>query len=370
MKTVTRILSVIPDLGKGGAERLVLNIQKQFESKSDLEACLVVFRARNAYTFLSDELQLKIIPSRVVPSISGKSIIEVSDLQKFIDEFQPDVIHSHLFESEMVLAHIRLNKKVQRIVHMHDNMPQLTQKVTFSKTGITNQYERRLVLKSLKKQPTKFVCISKDTLEFAKKNTPKRFQKLLIHNAIDLSRFQFKPKSTKGLQLVMIGSLVEKKGHQLAIEIVSELKNKGIDFHLNVIGDGPLKGQIIRHIETLNVSNFVTLHGLVDHPEKLLYQSDFFLHTANYEPFGLVLIEAMATGLPVISTDGHGNRDIMNGKNGLFIDHRNPKKIALAIVELFHDEARIQSYIEAGLKTAKQHGIEEYCQKLLNWYKA
>ncbi len=113
-----KILQVIPSLNKGGAERLVLNLCKELSINN--QVTLVTFRSDNEYAYLSKLIDHKVIPSILIPSLSGKAKVEVDVLQSFIDDYQPDVIHSHLFESEMVLSHINIGG-AKRIVHFHDN---------------------------------------------------------------------------------------------------------------------------------------------------------------------------------------------------------------------------------------------------------
>lgn len=73
----------------------------------------------------------------------------------------------------------------------------------------------------------------------------------------------------------------------------------------------------------------INSQGLINHPEKELSNSNLYFHPTKYEPFGLVLIEVMAAGIPVITTDGQGNRDVVHeGSNGLFFYDRDPLAIA------------------------------------------
>ena len=103
-----RILHIIPSLNKGGAERLVLNICNELTNHPKVEVMLITFRAENAYQFLTETINWKIIPSSVSTSLSGKMNVNVSLLQKTIEEFKPDIIHSHLFETEIVVLLITL----------------------------------------------------------------------------------------------------------------------------------------------------------------------------------------------------------------------------------------------------------------------
>ena len=91
------------------------------------------------------------------------------------------------------------------------------------------------------------------------------------------------------------------------------------------------------------------------------------MHTATYEPLGLVLLEAMAAGLPVISLDGGGNRDLMiNGKNGYLIENQDPKEFVDRILEVFQNK-EISGFTA---EFAKQFEIKTYCDKLLEIYQS
>jgi glycosyltransferase involved in cell wall biosynthesis len=368
-----KILHIIPNLKKGGAERLALNIVNSLQSISNIDVQLITFGSENDYQFLTKTINWRVIPSRVIPSFSGKSLIDVQQLQEYINEYQPDVIHSHLFEAEVILAHILLPVKTKRIVHFHDNMHQfrnLSFKTLFNKTYLTDFFEKRTVLKSYSEN-TCAICISKDAQQFADNVLPGNISKKLLHNAIDLVRFLPDEKQLKTNEITIIGSLVDKKGQQLAIDCIAELKNRGVEFHLNILGDGVNRKALQNQIDQLSLQNFVTLHGNVEYPEQFLQSSSIYLHTAIYEPFGLVLIEAMACGLPVVCADGKGNRDLIHeGENGFMVWERNPKILADKIELLFKNENLRKEIGEKARVYAQGFGMEKYVDQLLSIYKS
>lgn len=366
-----RILHIIPSLNKGGAERLVLNICNELTNHPKVEVMLITFRAENAYQFLTETINWKIIPSSVSTSLSGKMNVNVSLLQKTIEEFKPDIIHSHLFETEIVLCQINY-PTAKYFVHFHDNMVQfenLTWRTLMSKQSITNYFEKRIVLKSYKKRSTHFIGISKNTLTYIQRVLPTSFQKTLLNNAIDIILFHPKQNIKKHLRLTMIGSLVDKKGQVLAIETISELNKCGIDIYLDLLGEGPDRNKLASLIDEYELNEKVQIHGNVDHPEKFLNDSILYIHTAKYEPFGLVLIEAMACGLPVVCTDGKGNRDlIQEGANGFMVWERDPKLLAEKIELLINDVEKRKEMGIYARKFSEDFGIEQYSIKLLELY--
>ncbi|MFA7273181.1 MAG: glycosyltransferase [Crocinitomicaceae bacterium] len=366
-----RILHVIPNLKKGGAQRLALNIVSTLHSIPNIQVHLITFNSENDYSFLTNSVIWKIIPSRVIPSISRKSIVEIEQLQEYIDNFQPDIIHSHLFETEIVLAHAALSKGTKRIVHFHDNMHQMdnyTFKKLFKKSQVTNFFEKLLVIKSYPKNTTA-ICVSKNTEQFAIEVLPSFISKKLIYNAIDLNRFQPSKNLVKSNQITIIGSLIDNKGQKLAIDCIGELKSRGIIVHLNILGDGPNKLRLQKQIDNLSLQESVTIYGNVNYPEEYLKKSTIYLHTATYEAFGLVMIEAMACGIPVICTDGLGNSELIKqGENGFMVWERDPKLLADKIEYLFNNDILLEEMSEKAWKFAQNYGMESYIREILNIY--
>lgn len=368
-----RILHIIPSLNKGGAERLVLNICNELSKHQNVEVMLITFRDENAYQFLTETINWKVIPSYVSPSLSGKMNVNVLELQKTIEEFNPDIIHSHLFETEIVLSQINF-PSAKYFVHFHDNMVQfenLNWRTLMSKRLITNYFEKRIVLKSYKKRSTYFIGISQNTLFYIQSVLPASFQKSLLYNAIDTNLFQPIEKNKKHLRITTIGSLVDKKGQVLAIDTVSELNKRGMDIYLDLLGEGPDRNKLVSLIEEYELNEKVQIHGNVDHPEKFLNDSILYIHTAKYEPFGLVILEAMACGLPVVCTDGKGNRDlIQEGINGFMVRERNPVLLADKIELLINNKEKRNEMGINARKFAEDFGIEKYVEKLVDLYQS
>lgn len=366
-----KILQIIPALNKGGAERLVLDICIALQKKKGIEVKLITFRKDNSYSFLTQEIDWEIVPAMVQLSISGKSKIETSKLQNAIEKFQPDVIHSHLFESEMVLSQINY-PSAKYIVHFHDNMVQyenFSLQTLLNKRRLTNFFEKITVLKAYKNRSTQFIAISKNNYQFIEVVLPKHYNKSLLHNAINLDRFNHEEQRHSKIVLTMIGSLVNKKGQILAIETLAELHKRNHLIFLNMLGEGSNRIMLTELIEKYGLENYIEMPGNVDHPETYLQDSTIYLHTASYEPFGLVLIEAMACGLPVVCTDGKGNRDlIIEGENGFMVWERDPKLLADKIELLINNPPLRLKMGQNARKFAEGFGIDNYVEKLIEIY--
>jgi glycosyltransferase involved in cell wall biosynthesis len=379
-----KILHIIPTLNKGGAERLVLDMIRQLIGQQTIQIKLVVFR--NEINFNVDHIKdnIKIIQSYVSMSLKNKSILQIYKLQKFIEEFEPDIIHTHLFEAELV-SHFCNYPKAKWFSHIHDNMVQLNNfsvKVISNKQALTNYYEKQVLFKNYQKNVgTHFIAISKHTESYIK-SVQSKYPVTLLHNAINVKRFQKPEKhntveeqSTSTtlnsqfsiLNLVNIGSFVPKKNQTFILDIIVELNKLNQKVNSIFLGDGPFSKEVEQRAQDLRIHDQCQFLGNVENVEEYLWKSDVYVHTATYEPLGLVLLEAMAAGLPIVTIDGGGNRDLMeNGKNGFILNEQDPKLFAEKIMEV-KGNGEIKKY---NVKFAKQFNIDNYTNKLLKIYQA
>ena len=365
-----KLLHLIPNLNKGGAERLVLDTCIELSKNKENELVLLTFNEGNEYPFLSKQIKHLQIPAQFTPSVFGKSIIEKENLENFIASFKPDIIHCHLFEAAILLTQLKYScQKV--FVHFHDNMHQLRclkWREILKKRTWTNYYERRLFIRSYKPENTNIIAVSEHTFEYIKKNLPK-FKTHLLLNAINVNRFKVNEDSFESSRLVMIGSLVPKKNQRLAIETLKKLTDLGGNFELDLLGVGPLKNELIELAKNLNLESKVHFHGNVDYPEELLKKAYLYLHTAYYEPFGLTLLEAMASGLPVVCLDGGGNAILMKDAiNGYIIKDQKPDLFAEKIIQLKHNKEMYNGMKLEALTMAKDFDIAGYACKLIDIY--
>tara|TARA_X000000950_G_C13915800_1_gene660948 strand:+ start:1100 stop:2212 length:1113 start_codon:yes stop_codon:yes gene_type:complete len=364
-----RVIHLIPEFRKGGAERLCIDICYELK-KRKIDYLLITFNDFNLYEELTKYIDYKIVKIDFKLSVLNKNKIDLENLNRIVENFSPDIIHSHLFIGEIISQSI--NHNALRICHVHDDIKQLNKlKLSsfFSKLKIANYYERIYYLKKKKSNKTIYMCISKDSKSIIENKIPNS-NCVFFPNAINIKNFKpINRKINNNINLISIGSFYAKKGHSLLLKTLFELNQlSNLNFKLHLIGDGALKDKLIEETKKLKLTNKVIFHGIVPNPEKYLQKSHLYVHAASYEPFGLALIEAMSTGLPVISTDGKGNRDIINENNGVLLNHRNPKKYAMEILTLIKNTNTYENKAMGALKTAKKYDIKNYVDRLLEIY--
>lgn len=137
-------------------------------------------------------------------------------------------------------------------------------------------------------------------------------------------------------RVVTIGRLSEEKDHQTLLRAFAIVNAQIPDARLAIVGQGPLESQTKAWITELDLDGCVELPGWESKPERRLSESDLFVLTSTSEGFGVVLVEALACGLPVISTScpGGPSEILENGESGVLVPVGNPEKLAAEIVRV------------------------------------
>jgi len=151
----------------------------------------------------------------------------------------------------------------------------------------------------------------------------------------------FKKASRKNLNLqnnkkyiIGVGRLVKRKGFDFAINTLSKLPK---EFELLIVGDGPEKDNLLSLAKNLGIMNRVHLLGQLNEEKKFQYlsNSDLFFLSSIHEGFGIVLQEAMQVGIPIVSTNNGGQKDLLNnGENGYLINYGNIEEASNKIQEV------------------------------------
>jgi glycosyltransferase involved in cell wall biosynthesis len=384
VKEKLKILYVIPTMGGGGAEIMLGAIIEELHKLGHKILLVSMYPMDETYEnfpnkdFLDQNIETIECSTRVLFSLRKKTKTTNNHFQKIIEDFKPDVIHSHLFEADIVTRSYYKNG-VAYFSHGHDNMWQLTRLKNLkkiNKQALTNLIERRWLIKQYLKTNTTFLAISKDVESFFLQNLDKKLLNniVLLHNGVDTSRFrnEIERKVAKGdkIKIISVGNLVPKKNHRFLIDIAVELKQRNCDFSIEILGYGILQDELENYAKEKEVSDFIMFRGNVKNVEDNLKEANLYVHPANYEPLGLVIIEAMASGLPVISLDGKGNRDLMiHGENGYIFQEENAKLFAEKIIELMNDPEKYEHISSFAKEFSRQFDIKLYCEKLVEIYR-
>jgi glycosyltransferase involved in cell wall biosynthesis len=194
----------------------------------------------------------------------------------------------------------------------------------------------------------------------------------VIPNGIELDMFSpcEHAKSNGGkMRLLTVSRLVERKGIQHILNALAQLREENIS--LVIVGAGCYESYLKTLCNKLQLESVVSFYGfcLRDHLPRLYNESDIFCLPSLAESFGVVLVEAMACGLPIISTKTGGIPDLIGSENGILVDPGNVDEIRKAILMLKNNEKmRMDMGNASREKVAKNYTWEKVTQKYLKIY--
>ncbi len=193
-----------------------------------------------------------------------------------------------------------------------------------------------------------------------------------IHNGIDVTWFEsqllsfnenkrneYREKTFNvgnDIKIILtVAELHERKGVNYLIKAMPLIVEKERSCRLVIVGSGPERNELEILVKKEGVMDHVTFLGFRKDIPHLMKASDIFVLPSIKEAFGLVILEAMATKLPIIASDTGGIPEIIeNGKNGTLVPPHDKEKLAKAIVKLINDPDRVAKYVQAGFETLKK----------------
>jgi glycosyltransferase involved in cell wall biosynthesis len=215
------------------------------------------------------------------------------------------------------------------------------------------------LIKSLWRSASSVVANSRGLAALAQKTADLSGIKIgYIPNGVDPNVFKSGIKSEKGkVELLFVGRLVEQKRINLLFQAFKNIIAGGcVDWHCTIVGDGPLKTSLLMLMAELELERYLSFVGWVKKESMpVCYQgADIFVLPSSEEGMPNVVLEAMASGLPIICADIYGNTELVeNGKNGLLFS--DEKSLSVNIIRLIRDAGLRQ---KMGLRSLQK--IEQF----------
>ena len=181
-------------------------------------------------------------------------------------------------------------------------------------------------------------------------------------------------RKAKGWQhetiLISVGRLAPEKNWETLLHAFAKIYPEHPDLRLVLIGDGPGRENLQSFAVELGIAERVTFTGSIPFGEvpNYLKAADVFSFASVTETQGLVTIEAMAAGLPIVSVDGSGTRDIVeHGKQGFLVEN-DVDALAKGLHELLSDPHRMKRFSNSALKKARTFDVNQLSRQLINVY--
>jgi len=195
---------------------------------------------------------------------------------------------------------------------------------------------------------------------------------LPLYLGIDLSVFYPMPEIEKKWDIAFLGRLERMKAVDLFPEMLTLLKDDYPHLKMLITGEGSLKDELLINFDKAGVSQMVDYLGVVETNDvpKLINQSRIFIYPSREEPFGLSIIEAMACGVPVVTTNVYGPSEIITeGVDGITVTPENVDDLVNAVRKLLDSETLREKISEAGRLTVKKRfDIKQHLEGLVSIY--
>ena len=255
-----------------------------------------------------------------------------------------DVVHTHDDKPLLYGSLAAKLARVRRHIHTqhHGLLPQMTprqRKITAWAARLTDS----------------FVCVSQNGARHMEETGFPAKRVTTLWNGIDLKRYPYRGPHAGG-PVVTVARLSPEKDIANLLRAVAQIIPSAPNFRLEIAGDGPL-GTELRHLATdLRLDDHVRFLGEVDYVPGLLGQARLFVLPSRTEGISLTILEAMASGLPVVATDVGGNPEVVvPGVTGFLASPGDPVALATNLLHLWNnpDEGRLLG--QAGRRRVETH---------------
>jgi len=350
-----KIVHLITAFGFGGAEKLLLNV---------INAQVQVHQVSLIYFKPIDDLTVDLninVEARYIPL----NIFTMQKLKKYFAEYKPDIIHTHLGHADILGQLSSKGSSAKRFCTMHN--------IYFSKNFLDNVIFK--IYKYILNDGTRVISISQsvedhviNTLRVAKEKS------FLLPNAIPGKAIIKLKKANDKTRILFVGRLVKQKNVETLIKALSILNEKdpGKLIEVDIVGDGPLKKQLISLTKRLNLSHMIGFQGNKKNVDTYYQKADIFVLPSIWEGFGIVILEAFQAKVAVISSNIEGPSELINhGFNGLLFESGNYIELSKSIEELIKNVKKREALAENGYNTFKEeYHLDVYVKKLNALYES
>jgi len=348
----------MPEFGLAGAEIMAENLTYEL-IKQGLDVKVVSLY--NYYSAITDRLERNNIKIYYLNKKSGLDFSQIFRLYKVFKAEKPDVVHTHRYVMEYVIPAAVMARVPVRIHTVHN--------IAKKENCMIHRKLNKLFYKLCDVIPVSLSPVVQTTVmeeyKLKSEDTPVVYNGIDLENCIPKRGYE---SNTKTFTYLHIGRFAQAKNHSGLLEAFKIVHEKRSNTRLVLIGDGDLVDNIREKVFELGLNNCVIFLGSQDSVYNYLYDADVFVLPSLYEGMPMTLIEAMATGLPIVTTNVGGIQDMIeNGVNGL-ITSVDKDAIAAALLCLEEDEELRRKLGNAAIIASKNFSSTIMAKKYISIY--
>jgi len=242
----------------------------------------------------------------------------------------------------------------------------------FARSNVGYYYGKPLLKRYVKRLHAR-VAVSNPAREFVRHYFPGDYR--VVPNGIEFRRYQNQPPIHElrdgMINILFLGRLEYRKGLGYLLRAFAQLKPQYPNLRLVIVGDGPLRRWYGNFLARKQLDD-VIMTGYVPESEKPRYYAscDIFCAPATGdESFGIVLLEAMASGKPIVATSIDGFREVVShGREGLLVERKSKRQLSYALQTLINNAALREEMGLAGQQTARQYDWERVIDQVTDVY--
>ncbi len=349
------VFHVITTISRGGAENQLLVLAKE-QIRQGLQVHVVYLKGEPE--LLRDFQRIGAV---VHSNLANQSLFKLPFLLRELLVRENVIVHAHLPRAELVS--LLTPARIKLIVSRHNSEPFFP-----SAPKIFSIFLSRLVTIRCKN----VIAISKAVESFITEQGEVSNQK-----KIRLVYYGYQPK-IKGvkninaevgnpLKIGTISRLTEQKDLPTMFRMMDEVLGLGHQVTLDVVGEGPLRNNLTRLIKDLNLEKNISLKGRTSKIHEFLGQLDVFVLTSRYEGFGLVLLEAIDAGIPIVASRNSAISEVLGPDFPGLCETENHSDFAEKIVKLFKPDYR-QLVLHHQAKRLSLFSASKMSEKILSIY--
>ncbi len=349
----TKILYINHVAYIGGAEIALLDLLRHVDRT---QYTPVVFVPKGALADAVQQLDVRCVHIPVLPGLNRYTLPGVLSklprLISMISREQPALMHANTNFTSLYSGLISKMTKIPSVGLIQDIEP-------FGRMG-----------RGMVRQNTKVIAISDAVRAYLVAESVPEKNIVRIHHGVDLQKYQFcqeeQEHSPSEVIIGIVGQLGERKGHLYLLEAVREIVQTTPHVRLWIVGKEPEHSPegytqaLYHYVEQAHLEQQVKFWGFQKDIPEILAQLDILVLASLQEPFGKIVIEAMAMGKPVVASEVGGVPEIvLDGKTGLLVPPKDAVALRQALALLIkHQEKRTQMGIEGRRRVEQRFSIE------------
>lgn len=348
-----RVLFLSNNLSGGGAERVLVNLANAMADNGHDVTVRVLANIGDNKDSLSTKVNYEYVFKNGFRGLNYLHLLPKKYIYKKVahGNFDVIVVYLHGVLTKIVAAAPKTQKTV---AYLHANM----EKSPFIKSLGSKENIQKCF-----RNYDRIVSVSKEVQDSFMRVSDINDDRLVVkYNTFDVDKIKSLAKEPidnffekkKGISICTVGKLEMVKGHKRLLSIMKRLIDNNLFAQLAIVGDGPLRAELQEYINQNNLRDYVYLVGFDANPYKYVAKSDLFVCSSFSEGFSSVVAESLILGVPVITTDCAGMREMLGDNNEFgIITNNDEESLYNALADIISDNEKLEKYRTAALTRGK-----------------